>query len=111
MAGNPEVLQILRDIATGKYDDNLEAIREVVSARGKDLRRVDATVKLATFKPGDRLTVGRNVTPKYLAGVEVEVLEVGRARVSVKIIGGVPWNSRFKVGQTVRATPGILQQS
>jgi hypothetical protein len=75
-----ETNQIIADIARGKFDDDLDTLREVIENR----RKVAASNLVYTLKPGDRVSL-HGIRPKALDGATGTVKEVKRTRIGVVI--------------------------
>lgn len=60
---------IVTAILNGAADDNLDAIVDAVRTR----RTVVSQITAATLKPGDKVRIVGNISPKYLLGLVGEV--------------------------------------
>lgn len=73
------LLELIEEIVTGKWDDDLERLDEAIRARRKEERRKQAEINRLTLLPGARVRL-KNLSPKYLNGLEGEVVEQQHGR-------------------------------
>lgn len=71
-------MNIIADIITGRYDDQIDAIAEAARSRRNALR----TAQAHTLKEGD-VVVLSGLSPKYINGKKATVVAVKRTRVTV----------------------------
>ena len=70
------LVEILKDLSTGKYDQQLDALSNAVYARKKELGSIVAAENMASLLPGDRVRIVGAIKPKYLQGQRAEVLDI-----------------------------------
>lgn len=86
---------MITDIATGKYDDQMDALMDAVNRRRKLIAQQAKNLNMATIDVGNtvRLT---GLRPKYLNGVTTEVLGKNQSTLSIRIpFEQVPYNSKY----------------
>jgi hypothetical protein len=62
-------ISIFTDLASGKYDAQLEALSAAIRARRKYLSVQKGLASKAELSPGDKVAITGNISPKYLIGV------------------------------------------
>ena len=80
--------EVMLTILDGGYDEHLDTLRETIRDRSKDLRAKKAKINGLLLTEGDHVLL-QGLSPKYLNGTVVEVVEVKKTRVTVKAIEGV----------------------
>lgn len=92
---------LLVEIVSGTYDDNLEAIVATIRDRQKSLSRVT----FHTLQKGDKVTL-KNLRPKYMVGAPATIVKKNRERIVVDVdddfLARNP-RCRFRKGVTVTA--------
>ena len=73
-------MAILDDILGGKYDDQLDRIRETCEMR----RREVAYQSAATLRPGDKVML-KSIRPKYLQGTICTVVGFAHSKIRVRM--------------------------
>lgn len=81
MATTPSLTAVLTAILNGEFDGDERAIYDAFKTR----RGVAAQIAAASYKPGDRVRFTDAVRPKYLIGVEANVVKVNAKTVVVKM--------------------------
>jgi hypothetical protein len=98
---------LLDAIAAGELDDHLGALASAVDARRRLLHTIDSSHKLATLCVGDRVRIGQQVSPRYLAGLDGTIVELDGHAATVRLDFPV---GRFESGR-VRCPPLVLEKA
>lgn len=79
----PEAQDILKQIRRLDNQDDVEALVDASVEYLKDLRKRAARDVMRQLRPGDRVRVGDGLSGNAYLGVEGEVVELNRTRVSI----------------------------
>jgi hypothetical protein len=94
---------MIQDILSGKYDDELEDLREAIRMREKQISQVN----FFSFKVGDKVRFNSRCRPQYLIGKEAIIKDKKQKKVVVDIINPDPF-SRFK--NNVRTDVSLIEK-
>lgn len=67
---------LINAILDGQADDNIEAVYKALNTRRGVIRQRKAAEMQETLQPGDKVRLGENISPKYLAGEAATVKTV-----------------------------------
>jgi len=101
----PERL-LLDQIAAGELDPHLTAIADAVRARHELLRTISSAKSLAMLNVGDRVRINHHARPRYLHGIQGNVVELDEHTATVCIHRSV---GRFTSGE-IRCPPLVLDR-
>lgn len=76
-----ETISTISNIMTGKFDDDLNEIKQAIKTRIDYLQQQTLT----SMKAGSRFLISASIRPKYLANAPVSVVRVNNTRVVVRI--------------------------
>jgi hypothetical protein len=77
-------IDIIKAIASGEADDNLDGVRSALEARHK----WESGVQFHALKVGDAIRLNNTVRPRYLVGAPGEIVDKNLTRVVVRIDQG-----------------------
>jgi len=97
---------LLDAIAAGDLDDHLDALAAAVNARRELLHTVRSATKLMSLCEGDLVVINGRISPRYLAGLWGEVVDVDDGAATVQLVRPV---GRFRTGR-VRVPPLALDK-
>lgn len=97
---------LLDQIAAGELDLHLTAIADAVRARHELLRTVSAAKALAMLNVGDRVRINHHASPRYLRGIQGNVVELDDHGATVCVHRPI---GRFKSGE-IRCPPLVLDR-
>lgn len=89
---------IFDQVASGKYDVQLEALSEAIRARRKYLSQQRGLANQVEFTPGTPVRIAGRISPKYLIGVTGTVSTLP-ARRRGDILVDVAEEDRWKMGR------------
>jgi hypothetical protein len=101
----PERL-LLDQIAAGELDPHLTAISDAVRARHELVRTVSSAKAIAMLNVGDRVRINHHARPRYLHGIQGNVVELDEHTATVCIHRPV---GRFTSGE-IRCPPLVLDR-
>ncbi len=105
-SGSRAEASLLDAIAAGDLDDHLDAVAAAVSARRELLHTVRSATKLMSLCEGDLVVINERISPRYLAGLWGEVVDVEEGAATVQLVRPV---GRFRTGR-VRVPPLALDK-
>jgi hypothetical protein len=97
---------LLDQIAAGELDLHLTAIADAVRARHELLHTVSAAKALAMLNVGDRVRINHHASPRYLHGIQGNVVELDDHGATVCVHRPI---GRFKSGE-IRCPPLVLDR-
>jgi hypothetical protein len=97
---------LLDQIAAGELDPHLVAIADAVRARYELLQTVSSAKALAMLNVGDRVRINHHANPRYLRGVQGNVVELDEQTATVCVHRPI---GRFKSGE-IRCPPLALDR-
>jgi hypothetical protein len=97
---------LLDQIAAGELDLHLTAIADAVRARYELLHTVSAAKALAMLNVGDRVRINHHASPRYLHGIQGNVVELDEHSATVCLHRPI---GRFKSGE-IRCPPLVLDR-
>jgi hypothetical protein len=97
---------LLDQIAAGELDLHLIAIADAIRARHELLQTVSAAKALAMLNVGDRVRINHLASPRYLHGIQGNVVELDEHSATVCVHRPI---GRFKSGE-IRCPPLVLDR-
>ena len=97
---------LLDQIAAGELDLHLTAIADAVHARHELLQTVSAAKAIAMLNVGDRVRINHHASPRYLHGIQGNVVELDDHGATVCVHRPI---GRFKSGE-IRCPPLVLDR-
>lgn len=91
----PERL-LLDQIAAGELDPHLTAIADAIHARHSLVQTITAAKALAMLNVGDRVRINHHASPRYLHGIQGNVVELDEHTATVCVHRPI---GRFKSGE------------
>jgi hypothetical protein len=91
----PERL-LLDQIAAGELDPHLTAIADAIHARYELVQTISAAKALAMLNVGDRVRINHHASPRYLHGIQGNVVELDEHTATVCVHRPI---GRFKSGE------------
>lgn len=95
---------IVSAIISGDLDDDFDTIKQAIKMRGEHL----AQARRLSLKPGDTV-VFTNLRPKYLIGLEAEVVKINPKKVVLKC-PDKPEYGRFAGSSNVSCQPDMIEK-
>ena len=77
--------QLRQDILTGKYDDQLDQLKDAIQQRRRIARQTSNAVKFGNFSPGDKVVFNDQARPKYLQGETATVVKLKRTKIEIRL--------------------------
>ena len=90
--------ELVEAIINGNLDERLDSIWNLIKERKSIQRKLKATKLASELKVGDSVRISSNVSPKKLAHMKVEILEINPTTARVQITDHVDKLSAGKRG-------------
>jgi hypothetical protein len=97
---------LLDQIAAGELDPYLTVVADAIHARYELVQTISAAKALAMLNVGDRVRINHHASPRYLHGIQGNVVELDEHTATVCVHRAI---GRFKSGE-IRCPPLVLDR-